>query len=939
MALSSSQIYVANYSTSPEQATPTSSVRTRARESTSTSRWRFGRSTTNLRESESPLPSSAGQKASFGPDSSPPPSVPKLERSASKVSLFNLFSRPMAERARGHTEVGLAAPMRPQPLPKPSAAASAPKSSLRHNPSPPAQQTIRARTSQIFRPNSMKPGPPSKDFGTWEPPPLFQAFPQSIKHATVQSCVFAPELLLRTQSQRRQAELLRERINSVRDLSMISEDGAEAKRLERTHRRLITNSALQPPVPELLNKIYILVAAGYVLQYAGDGSLDRTPEKVLKLGKDSAAFACDLIPGKHWVLQISSHALDDGTIEAGPRNSLLSRIRSHNSTTKKAATSFLLVLESGEEMDAWMTAVRKEIDNQCGTKVKDEASRASSSTDDTRDSNSSDITGTSHRYMVQQDPKVPSKILPIDSPLQSQYGSPQTVTSDWASNRSERTMSITESCSGQSCRHETQRQSIEASSIATMPVSQDQLQPVSNSTALSGPGTSSTSRESSPAPQSPLHPGNFPVVESEPPRSAMSLRSFHMKPNASVASRRRSMQPLPVTDEHSAPSANRSAPWQRHSLYAPVSPTMADVARLKPTDSGLSIKESVMLRTMETREYASLPSTKDARPTHSQAEPKLDVQAPIQPPVREDICTQSSAHSYNIPPQRDVVSPPPKELVLLPPVSASRQSIIAASPNAAMAAPNGPSPPPDVRAQRRGSANPKPFLRPFPVRPQQQHTDKLKGASRRLSSTTPSSGPATFLLSVNVHRSVTAPASPPSVSVNSGPTSHPRSFSMIGQGEVKLLQTRTSPAPYLLSTSRPVRAVVSTPSFVPSRRTSNPQAASSELTSTQSPRSNSASMGAQPQLQVEHKFVAPRWSIAAIDLPPPVPPPNMPLPNLPPSMPLPSTPHNTSLSTPQSQSDMPLPGPPPNVPLPALPPNTPLPPTPPQMQLGKDLIV
>jgi hypothetical protein len=77
---------------------------------------------------------------------------------------------------------------------------------------------------------------------------------------------------MRTQSQRRQAEVMRERMDSARDLSIITEDGTEAKRLEKTHKRLISNSVLNPPAPELVNKIYILVTAGYVLQYAGDDS-------------------------------------------------------------------------------------------------------------------------------------------------------------------------------------------------------------------------------------------------------------------------------------------------------------------------------------------------------------------------------------------------------------------------------------------------------------------------------------------------------------------------------------------------------------------------------------------------------------------------------------------------------------------------------------------
>jgi hypothetical protein len=941
MALSSSQIYLATYSANGERTSSASNVRNRVQEPHSTSRWRFGRTPTLPRDSESRSSSAAGRASSIRRDPSPTPGVPKLERSASKMSLFNLFSRPKVEKARGHTEVGLAVPMRPQTPPKSQLSTSAPKSSLRQNPSPPAQQTIRARSSQMFRPMSMRPPPQPKEFGTWEPPPLFQAFPQSVKHATVQACVFAPEVLMRTQSQRRQAEVLRERMDSARDLSVITEDGTEAKRSEKTHKRLISNSVLNPPPPELVNKIYILVTAGYVLQYAGDGSFDRTPERILKLGKDSAAFACDLIPGKHWVLQISSHALDDGTTEAGPRNSLLSRLRSQNAVMRKAATSFLLVLESAEEMDAWMTVVRKEIDNQGGMKIKDESSRASSSTDDTRETKSSDTT--SHRYLVQRDPKAPSKIIPVDSPLQSQYGSPRILASEWGSNRSDRTASIAESLSGQSFRHGNQRQSAEASSVATTPISQDQVQLdslrgrsrfsyMSTTTSLSGPGTRSTSRESSPAPQSPFQEGFGAAVESEPLRSAMSLKSFHMNPSNSVASRRRSMQPLPVTDEHFAPSANKPPLRQRHSLYGPVSPTMAGAERPSAVNSITTNDGPDMTQIRDRRESLMSPIAGAAATPRPQVQIKPANQALAQAQALEDSPVRPSIRSYSVPPRRDVVSPPPRNPAPLPPTPASRQSILASQANSRT---SSAVPTPDVRSQRRVSANPKPFLRPLPVRPQQQHAEQARAAPRRLSSYTPASGPALMRLSVNGNRSVTAPARPPYVSGNIAPTSHSTAQTTQIRRPTSV-QARTTPAPFFLTPSRPVRAIASTPSFVPGRRTSNPQVLTSNTAFT--PPSASvlgAPKGQTQQAQAESKPITPRRSMTTIGLPPPVPPPNVPLPTLPPNLPLPPTPPNVALPPPPpppTSSGMSLPGPPPNMPLPAPPPTAPLPPTPPQIQ-------
>lgn len=943
MALSSSQIYVATYSTPQDKMNPASSSRNRAQETAPTSRWRFGRSTTNLRETESRASSIVGRTSSIRRDPSPTPSVPKLERSASKLSLFSLFSKPKVERARGHTEVGLAVPMRPQTPPKPPPAVSATKSSLRQNPSPPAQQSIRARSSQLFRPMSMRPPPPSKEFGNWEPPPLFQAFPQSVKHATVQACVFAPEVLMRTQSQRRQAEVLRERMDSARDLSVIEEDGAEAKRLEKTHRRLISNSVLNPPAPELVNKIYILVTAGYVLQYAGDGSFDRTPEKVLKLGKESAAYACDLIPGKHWVLQISSHAHDDGTTEAGPRNSLLSRLRSQNAAVRKTATSFLLVLDSAEEMYAWMTVVRKEIDNQGGMKVRAASSRASSSTDDTRETKSSDTT--SHRYLVQRDPKGLAKISPVDSPFQSQYSSPRIVTSDWASNRSERTASIAESSSGQSNRYVTQRQSIENSSIAGTPVSQDQVvldslrgrsrfSYMSNATSLSGPGTRSTSRESSPAPRSPYQETFSPVVESEPTRSAMSLKSFHMNPSNNVASRRRSMQPLPVTDEHFASTASKPSLRHRHSLYGPVSPTMTDEKRLSAVESIMASKEPAATHITQALQTPAMPYTVAVQPIRPQIQTKLSSEAPVpvQVQAREESPARSSTRSYSIPPRRDVVSPPPRGPAPLPPADTSRrQSSIGGPSKVTTISTESSSPTSDVRAQRRISANPKPFLRPFPVRPQQQHVDQSRTGSRRLSSFGPTSGPAPFRLSINVNRAVTAPVRPPSASMSMGPTSHPHQMQPMvqaAQPRRQSVQARTKPAPFMLASSRPVRAIASTPSFVPSRRTSNPQVPAVNTQTVQQP--SSSALREHLPAQFEPKFVAPRRSMPAIGLPPPVSPPSMPLPALPPNLPLPPPPPATNVS---------LPGPPPNMPLPAPPPSAPLPLTPPEVEASKELSV
>ncbi|KAF2245614.1 hypothetical protein BU26DRAFT_398476, partial [Trematosphaeria pertusa] len=827
---------------------PGHSLRNLVHDNSSTSRWRRNRSSANLLEQ---VAQSAPAPAPANPATSKP--APKLERTASKMSLFNLFSKPKVEKARGHTEVGLAIPMQPQQPPK--RPVSPPKSSLRHNPPPPIQQVQRMRSSQMLRPMSIKPSnvkrPPANEH--WEPPPLFQAYPQSIKYATVQACVFSPDVLLRTQSQRRQAEMLRERMDSHRDLAATLENASEHKKLEKNHRRL--NSVLHS-TPQLTNKVYVLVTSGYVLQYAGDGPFDRLPEKVLKLGKESAAFACDLIPGKHWVLQISQSAKEDGTVSVGPKNSLLSRLRLQGNSARRQATSFLLVLESAEEMETWMTAVRREIEHLGGMKASDESIRTSSSIDEPQEKKTPEQP--IHRYLVQRDPNRISKMTPIDSPLQSQYSdSPKIVASDWEGDRSEKTISIADTTSLHSARHSTKRRSVEVSSIATTAISHEQIQLdqlrersrfsyVSTATSVSGPGTRNTSRTSSPAPTSPLKEG-FSPADAEPLRSATSLRSFHMNPG-NTTTRRRSMQPLPITNEDSALSAGTPSTPQRHSIYGPTSPTLREPGKLE-----LNLKVST---------YTS--ASVDPHPANN-VRLSTDVQPQIQTPLPARYSTRSSSAP---PSRRDTISPPPRDPAPYPP--GRPQSTIGSLPTAAALS---------SRAERRISATPKPFLRPFPVRPQTQNADGSLVVPRRQSSLMPA-GPTPLPLNIVVNRSVTAPTRPPSAAANMLPQSQPtNTFQSSNSSSQQLrrptsVQIRSDHAPFL-SSSRPVR-YSSTPSFVPGKRAS--VVPTSNLR--QSP--SMTALSQHPQQTSPPKGVGPRRSMPVIGLPPPAPPPDMPLPPPPP---------------------------------------------------------
>lgn len=831
-----------------------SSNRKLSSETFGASRWRRNRSNANLSDEVTQPALKSRKTAGDAPE-------PKVERVPSKMSLFSLFSRPKVEKARGHIEIGLAVPMPPPEEQTQSTSPSPPTPLLQVDAPPDSLQPQRSRSNHILRPLSFMPSSAPKD-GNWDLPPLFQAFPQSLKHATLQSCVFSADDLLRTQSQRKQYERMRDQIDSHRDLPTALDDVVEARKLEKAHKRLIS---LTPPTPELTDKVYVLVTEGYVLQYAGDGSFDRLPEKALKLGKDSAAFACDAIPGKHWVLQISQTASEDGTVAAGPKTSLLSRLRAPNSLARKAAASFLLVLDSAEEMDSWMTAVRKEIDHRGGMKSKEETIRSSGSTDSSSEALSGEVAPLSHRFLVRRDKSRMDDPLPVNPPLQTRNAEHSgTVAPDTNDAADERTASVS-TASIRSARTGHKRMSVEVTPDSPSARSLNQLQReisieklrysmVSVDTA-SVPGTTNTSHTSTPTAISPVQ-GCFSPAEPEPLRSATSLRSFHMIPGSAAASRRISMHPLPVTDEDSALCAEAiTITPQRHSIYGPASPKLPMEPMLLGTPS-------------PDREFSTTAQEPPSRPTSQLApllcQPSRNMGDNARPNFR------SIVRSSSAPPARHMtLSPPLQDHVYGRP----------GRPQSTIGAATLLSSPGNRRFSRAPS--PKPFLRPIPVRPQAQHTDgSVLVVPRRLSSLGPP--PPTAMPSATS----ASPTETPGSITPSQPLRRPNS-----------MQICSSPAPFLSSSrpfASPIRAVQSTPSFLPGRRAS-----------------------AFPQFQVSapHPYASVLSGkegpiVSVIDLGPLVPPPSiaLPPPGPPPSMPLPTPPPN-----------MPLPSPPPSVPLPSLP--------------------
>lgn len=245
-----------------------------------------------------------------------------------------------------------------------SALPSIPQSSEPPAKSPLASADLKHKKSTSGARPQPSPRPARGSLATWDPPPLFQAYPQAIKHAHLPACTLSAEALLKLQGQKGSMSV-RDGLNqSPLNLDTIEESAAErADKSKKKHRRNTSTSSLKS---DWTTKIYVLVTSGYLLQYAGEGTFDRLPEKVLQLGKDSAAFASDVIPRRHWVLQVSSVA-DAGGTATGQPTSLFSRLPFRGAERRQAST-FLLVFEGAEDMDSWIATLRREIEALGGKK-------------------------------------------------------------------------------------------------------------------------------------------------------------------------------------------------------------------------------------------------------------------------------------------------------------------------------------------------------------------------------------------------------------------------------------------------------------------------------------------------------------------------------------------------------------------------------------------
>lgn len=256
---------------------------------------------------------------------------------------------------------------------------------------PPAAP-LRNRTSKqpLQSKSSFRREVTSKSSTAWDPPPLFQAYPQAVRHATLRAPTISVETILRLNAERNSSS--NQRVGSYTpDVNAMK--SPKERRLKR------------PTALDVLSKgdwtvkTFVLVTSGYILQYAGQGPFDRLPERIMPLSKESAAFASDAIPGKPYVLQISQVADEDGTLDTEASRSRFKSLGLRNQM-KRSTSSFLLVFESPEELSGWMVAVRKEIQAMGGKEYRPDEFRKTTEVESIQELRQRP----SQRYLVKRDP-------------------------------------------------------------------------------------------------------------------------------------------------------------------------------------------------------------------------------------------------------------------------------------------------------------------------------------------------------------------------------------------------------------------------------------------------------------------------------------------------------------------------------------------------------
>ncbi|KFY20126.1 hypothetical protein V493_07742, partial [Pseudogymnoascus sp. VKM F-4281 (FW-2241)] len=189
----------------------------------------------------------------------------------------------------------------------------------------------------------------------WEPPPFFKGLSGAVRHGSLMTCGVTANAVIYLSTHDKGGK-------NVAVLGFGSDIVKAAKAKEKHRQRVVETLAKA----EWGRKIFVLTSAGYILQFSCDGAFNRLPELSIRLSRHSVAFASDVIPGRHWVIQITTvydglSAITPGELSATPAPPAKQRPGS-KSTYIKPIKQFLLIMDNGDDLDAWLTAVRHEID-------------------------------------------------------------------------------------------------------------------------------------------------------------------------------------------------------------------------------------------------------------------------------------------------------------------------------------------------------------------------------------------------------------------------------------------------------------------------------------------------------------------------------------------------------------------------------------------------
>ena len=363
-----------------------------------------------------------------------PPQLPEQQRAG---GLFGFFGRSpkAARRSKSH---GRAPPnnLRFDPAPLQSPRTASPSRSARAaKPSPkisphltldrsavspggavnrmPSRMSLKPKEPKPAKAPKTKPPKAPRPSAVWAPPPLFQAYPQAIKHSILEAPTLSIETILRMHASRNETDAMHDVLHGMPDLDDPDADSIPVRdeRGRSRHRRKTSGSFSRS---DWTHKIYVLVTLGYLLQYSAEGAFDRLPEKILQLDKDSVAFASDAMPGKHWVLQISRLADGDESVVPEVSRSRFAKLPFWGANARRFTGNMLLVLDRAEEMDAWMSAVRKEIEVLGGKKHEPSADVSRSAAERRNDAQ---LRASTQRYSIIRNPSQFSHPGPFPEPL------------------------------------------------------------------------------------------------------------------------------------------------------------------------------------------------------------------------------------------------------------------------------------------------------------------------------------------------------------------------------------------------------------------------------------------------------------------------------------------------------------------------------------------